>query len=174
MGTSARVSGLYQAWNGAIYARCRGILRDAQAAEDATQEVFIRALLHEDRIPARDDELRWLLCVARNYCLNEVRDRALRPGCDGDGLEGVMPVSLDKQVAARDAVRLVSAQIPGKLREVAWLHYVDGLSQAETASSLGLSRRTVVYWLRAFRQRSHALLTAPACRPLAPLSLRDP
>ena len=39
----------------------------------------------------------------------------------------------------------------GKLREPAYLHYVDGLDQSEVGRILGVSRRTVITWLNKFK-----------------------
>src|SRR5262245_12099271 len=77
--SAGRVTELYRSYGGIIYARCRKLLGDDSAAEDAAQETFIRVFRHLDRAPDERAALAWIYRIATNYCLNEIRDRRLRP-----------------------------------------------------------------------------------------------
>jgi len=58
-----------QAWTVARY-----ILKDAQEAEDATQEAFVKLWNHQDNIDP--ERIRpWLMKVTRNGCLDRLRRR---------------------------------------------------------------------------------------------------
>jgi DNA-directed RNA polymerase specialized sigma24 family protein len=46
--SNARIEKLYGKFGPAIYARCKRLLRDGAAAEDATQDVFMKVLKHLD------------------------------------------------------------------------------------------------------------------------------
>ena len=70
-----RLTELYRRYGPAIYARCRTMLSDESAAEDATQETFLRVQRHLDRVPSAREALYWIYRVATNYCLNELRSR---------------------------------------------------------------------------------------------------
>jgi RNA polymerase sigma-70 factor (ECF subfamily) len=70
-----RLTELYRRYGPAIYARCRTLLADESAAEDATQETFLRVQRHLDRVPSAREALYWIYRVATNYCLNELRTR---------------------------------------------------------------------------------------------------
>src|SRR5689334_20932015 len=138
-----RLTTLYRTYGPVIYARCARMLGDRAAAEDATQETFIRVQRHLDKAPAAQEALAWIYRTATNYCLNEIRDRKLRPEgfaelpeMPGDNIEAVL--------ADRDLVARIVKRSPEKLRAAAWLHHVDGLDQGEVARVLGSSRRTVV------------------------------
>jgi RNA polymerase sigma-70 factor (ECF subfamily) len=54
------------------------ILRDAQAAEDVTQEAFIRAYQHLDRFRDEAAFRPWLLRIVTNLALNQVRSHGRR------------------------------------------------------------------------------------------------
>lgn len=140
-----RLTALYRLYGPVIYARCRRLLGDGAAAEDATQETFMRVHRHLDKADARD-ALGWIYRIATNYCLNEIRDRKRRPE-----LHEQLPELPDGDVPSlledRDLAERIIASAPEKVRVVAWLHYVDGLDQGEVARVLGISRRTVVYRL---------------------------
>src|SRR5437762_3845020 len=68
-----RLTGLYRMYGPIIYARCMRLLGDRAAAEDATQETFIRVHRHLHKAP--DEALGWIYRIATNYCLNEIRNR---------------------------------------------------------------------------------------------------
>src|SRR5262249_36458571 len=70
-----RLTELYRRYGPAIYARCRTLLAPERAAEDATQETFLRVQRHLDRVPSAREALYWIYRVATNHCLNELRSR---------------------------------------------------------------------------------------------------
>jgi RNA polymerase sigma-70 factor (ECF subfamily) len=143
-----------------IYARCRRLLGEGAAAEDATQETFMRVQRHLDKADSRE-ALAWIYRIATNYCLNEIRNRKRRPEPHDeppdiaiDGLEGAL--------SDRDLAERIVARAPEKLRVVAWLHHVDGLDQAEVARVLGISRRTVVNRLAEFTDNARKFVDRSA------------
>jgi RNA polymerase sigma-70 factor, ECF subfamily len=138
---------LYRRYGPTIYARCRRILRDDAAAEDATQETFLRVLRHIEKAPEDREALTWVYRIATNHCLNLLRYQLKRP----EGPEEPPPTANpEDRLADRDFVARVLRRTPPKLAAVAWLHHVDGLQQAEVATVLGISRRTVVNRLAGF------------------------
>jgi RNA polymerase sigma-70 factor (ECF subfamily) len=144
-----RLTTLYRQYGPYIYARCVRLLGDRSAAEDATQETFMRVHRHLDKAPDHAEALAWIYRIATNYCLNEIRDRRLRPLADPDLPEprGDNPAAA---LADRDVVARIIARSPAKLRAPAWLHHVDGFDQGEVARVLGISRRTVLNRLAEF------------------------
>jgi DNA-directed RNA polymerase specialized sigma24 family protein len=52
----------------------------------------------------------------------------------------------------------VIQRAPEKLQEVAVLYYMDGLEQEQIATTLGISRRTVINRLQEFQERSRKFL----------------
>lgn len=154
-----RLAELYRAYGPAIYARCRRMLGDGQAAEDATQETFLRIWRHLDKVPPATEALTWIYRIATNYCLNEIRDRRIRPQPTAD-----LPDRHDGSqrfeavLADRHRVERLVAMTPDELRAAAWLHHIDGMDQAEVARVLGVSRRTVVYRLARFAKRARKIL----------------
>src|SRR5262245_790535 len=151
---------LYRRYGPYIYARCVRLLDDRAAAEDATQETFMRVHRHLQKAPDPNEALGWLYRIATNYCLNEIRNRKLRPQADSDGLDGLDIVgdSLEAVLANRDAVARLIRRSSEKLRAPAWLHYVDGFDQGEVARVLGISRRSVVNRLSEFTENARKFL----------------
>ncbi len=148
-----RMASMYRLYGSTIYARCRRILGDEQAAEDAAQEAFVRVYRHLEKVPDSEHALLWIYRVATNYCLNQIRDvRRRKSILDGRCSE----VGDAFEIAGLD-MREWMVRIPEKLRCVAWLYHVDGMNQQEVADTLGISRRTVVNRLADFNRLARAL-----------------
>jgi len=141
-----RLTALYRQYGPFIYARCVRLLGDRAAAEDVTQETFMRVQRHLHKAPDPSEALAWVYRIATNYCLNEIRNRKLRPQAEDDlaaPLTEVCGEDLEARLANRDVAAKIVRRSPEKLRAPAWLHHVDGLDQGEVARVLGISRRTV-------------------------------
>ena len=87
-GLALDVEGLYLRYGPMVLRRCRGVLRDTAAAEDAAQEVFVTALRFQGRL---NDEApgALLLRIATNLCLNRLRSERRRPEDPAGDPEGV-------------------------------------------------------------------------------------
>lgn len=166
LASADRIARLYGRHSSAVRARCKRLLRNEAAAEDAAQETFVRVLRHAHQLPPDAEALPWLCRIATNYCLNELRHLRIASlvELDDEPLRGAPP-SPEQQIADRQMVRKVLAPVGHKLRQVAVMRHVDGLLDAEIALALGVSRRTVVYRLRAFRERAAVGAVRAACPP---------
>lgn len=153
---------LYRRYGPYIYSRCVRLLGDRSAAEDATQETFMRVHRHLQNAPDPNQALAWIYRIATNYCLNEIRDRKLRPlATEAAGLEPVGN-DLEAVLADRDVVARIVRRSPEKLRAPAWLHYVDGFDQGEIARVLGISRRSVINRLGEFVENARKFIARSA------------
>lgn len=140
---------LYRRHAGAVYARCRYLLRDDDAARDAAQDVFVRALRALPELRAAASPTAFLLRAATNHCLNVLR--ASRAAWR----EEVARVALARtergiEPDARELVRALLGAAPPEAQEVAVLYFVDELTQAEIAQATGRSVPTVRARLREF------------------------
>jgi RNA polymerase sigma factor (sigma-70 family) len=141
---------VYHRHRRAVLAHCRRLLGSAEAGEDATQEVFVRALRQSGRWPIASELRPWLFRIATNYCLNELRGRRLRAHGPSQ-LATALPGDLEECLLARSEVGQLLDRLPPRARDVARLTYVEGMLQQEVADVLGVSRRTVVSCLTQLR-----------------------
>ena len=163
-----RLTELYRRYGPAIYARCRTLLADESAAEDATQETFLRVQRHLDRVPSAREALYWIYRVATNYCLNELRSRRGRPQphvelADLPEVESTHDLdAVEARLADQDLARRLIARAPPKVRLCAWLYHVDGFEQEEVAAIVGVSRRTVATRLAQFSSNARKFVRRSA------------
>lgn len=132
-----------QVYNFALYE-----LRDRHAAEDLTEQVFLRALAglprFEEQAPPPDSSFRvWLFQIARNALANERRQTRRHPVTPlDDALELVAADDPPQTAAAREEVAHALAAIdalPSDRRRALVLRFVDELSTREISQVLGRS-----------------------------------
>jgi len=147
-----------------IYDKCVRILRDNQEAEDAVQETFINAYRYLDRFTYGESHLPWLYRIATNVSLQFLRKRRRRaeaPLLEEKSLSPSIPLGSGDTATRLDARRffdLLLASQDERGREIVVAHYIDGMTQGETADMLGISRRAVVKRLTAFRAQAQKLM----------------
>ncbi|MHB0936054.1 MAG: RNA polymerase sigma factor [Armatimonadota bacterium] len=155
-GDSEAFSQLVVRYRGLIYSICLNELRHTEAAEDLTQEVFIR--MYRDLRKLRDPEklLPWLRRVARNACRMWLRRQRLAE----QPLE-TLGEAQDPAIAARrrqdelrDLLAAVLDAVSPKNREVLVLHYLAHCSEEEIALLLALKPATVKSRLYEGRQQA--------------------
>jgi RNA polymerase sigma factor (sigma-70 family) len=124
-----------------LFAYARQMLAGRQDAEDALQDVFVRAYSGL-RANDRDLALRaWLFRVAHNRCIDELRRPAPPPP---ELLHLVRSSAQDPlvEVDLRESLRRLIADVrrlPDQQRSALLLRELAGLSYAELAASLGIS-----------------------------------
>jgi len=153
---NARIERLYGKYGPAIYARCRRLLKDPVAAEDATQDVFMKVLKHLDAAPSEDAVLPWIHRITTNHCLNLIRD-ARRHAEPVESVPEQADDDFEDSVVTRDFADRVLASAPEALKAPAMLYHGRGMEQSKVAEALGVSRRTVLYRLAEFTRRAMRL-----------------
>ncbi len=152
-----------------VYRFIRASTGDAQEALDLTQDTFIAAFAALTRYDRSRPFLTWLRRIALNKCRDWGRRRRLRTMLwrtkPIDAAYDVPDdtVAPDVQAADRAELARVNAAIvrlPARLRETLILRTVEGLGQAETAQTLGISEKAVETRLYRARSKLSALLAS--------------
>ncbi len=149
-----------------------GILRDAAAADDLTQEVFLRLWGRAGQWKAEAALRSWLLRIATNLALNHLRTVKRRreqpielpPLLEEDEEESPVPAWMIDDTAPRpdealdraERRRLLSrsvAQLSEEKREVFRRVYEDHMEAREVAAELGIPEGTVKSRMHHARQQ---------------------
>jgi RNA polymerase sigma-70 factor (ECF subfamily) len=145
---------LYSTYGGAVYGRCRYLLRDATAAEDAMQDVFARALASETGFRGEASPLTWLLKIATHHCLNVQRaNRAPWRAAFADEVQHRGEAHGGPQEAEqRDLVRQALSRFDTETQAAVVHYWVDEMTLQEVADLLGRSVPTIRKRLADFAQ----------------------
>lgn len=153
---NGRVHSLYRGYRGKVLKRARQLLWNEQAAEDATQEVFLRLLAADEQVLVHPEPLAWLYRVTTNLCLNRLRDERRR------AMLIARNPRMDRQQESAAEVRAVVADIlrrvPSELQEIAVYYHADGMTCDEIAALIGVSRRTIGNRLVEFQSVTSAVM----------------
>ena len=161
---SAREGGLladlYARHAAAVLSRCRYLLKDDEAARDATQEVFARALRALPEFQGAASPTTWLMRIATHLCLNQLR--AARAGWRQELERAAEWRDPGPEPDRRELLRALLGAAEPEEQEMAVLYFVDEMTQAEIAEATGRSLPTVRKRLRGFLAAARAAL-AEAC-----------
>jgi len=149
--------GLYRATVGRVHTLARRLC-GREHADEATQEVFLRAWRKRGSFRGEAAPAAWLSRLARNELVNQARARARR---DEAELGEEPPARLAGQRANRGSdlkidLERALADLPDGARWVFVLHDVEGQAHAEISERLGISVGTSKSQLH----RARALLRA--------------
>jgi RNA polymerase sigma-70 factor (ECF subfamily) len=165
-GDRTALAELYQHLAPRVYGLCRRLLRNREAAEDSTSEVFLkaqRALEAGNYDPAQPLD-RWLLSIAGHLCVDLLRRGGLESrwfvdpeGAGETGRPSLLetastswtssshPGALERLVEreTHDELRAALEKLPERYRVVLTLRYQSEMSYDEIAATLGLKRNLV-------------------------------
>ena len=132
------------------------VLGQAPDVDDIVQEAYLRMLRAD--VPADDDEhlRRYLYRVTSNLIVDRWRRRTHEQGEEMTH----EPASPRPRYEEDAAVAKIFAELKPRDRALLWLAYVEGESDEEIASSLGVGRRGVKVMLFRARRRLRDLLQA--------------
>jgi RNA polymerase sigma-70 factor (ECF subfamily) len=147
-GDRAAFGQLMHRYTGAVYNLAYRMLGGAEDAEDASQEIFLRAYT---RLASFDRDRRfstWLLSIASNYCIDRLRRRRYA-WLTLDDVAFSLPAkergpersALDREQQA--IVQRALQKLPDNYRTVTVLRYWNDLSYEEIAQVTGLTESTI-------------------------------
>jgi RNA polymerase sigma-70 factor (ECF subfamily) len=148
------------------------LLRDAEEARDAAQETFVWAYAAIGTYDVAQPFAPWLLRIARNHCLDQLRRRlpaASQVALDAEAEDGEPARQLPdaeargadevlERAQTRTALEAAVSALPPNYREVIQLFHVEQLSYKEIAGTLDVPIGTVMTWLHRARGKLRTAL----------------
>ena len=143
-GDEGALKDTYRQFGGLVYTFCRRTLDEARA-KDVTQEVFISAWKgHESYDPAKGNLAGWLIAIARNRIVDNVRGEQRHSGrrADNDPAEVAVEAQVDR-IADRMMIAEALRALPERARRVIKMHYFDDLTHRQISERTSLPLGTV-------------------------------
>jgi len=147
-GDRAAFGQLMHRYAGAVYNLTYRMLGSAEDAEDASQEIFLRAYTRLESFDRQRRFSTWLLSVGSNYCIDRLRRRRFSWLTLDDAAFELRSkersperIALDHEQQA--IVQRALQQLPENYRMVTVLRYWSDLSYEEIAKVTGLPESTI-------------------------------
>jgi len=148
-GDLSPASEIYDRYSGRIYNFALRFLKNSEAAEDATQEVFVKMIRHASQFQGDAKLSTWLFSITANWCRDYLR-KADNKSKESDDVLVTLPAPLenspDRNLEQREnearIQRALKALTPEQ-REAILLSRYQGLSYAEIAQISGCSEGAV-------------------------------
>jgi RNA polymerase sigma-70 factor (ECF subfamily) len=151
---------LLPAFRRKVFGLAYSFLRDREAAEDVTQEVFIKVWRALPGFDARASMSTWIYTIARNASLSALRRRRAQSSLSDpevmEAVEASNPVPPADAMVDRAAILRLVDQLPMKQRQVIMLFYMEAQSHEEVADMLAMPVGTVKTLLHRARARLSA------------------
>ncbi len=150
-GRDAALAELVRRYQHDIYRFCLHYLKDVESARDMAQETFIRVYTASGRFDVNRKFKPWVLCIARNLCLNELKRKRAAPmetlddyaSTSRDESGEVMRYSgsgPDEVLMARERLDLLDRalrDLGDEARELVMLRFFERLPAKEIAEIVG-------------------------------------
>ena len=163
---------LYRTLEPLIYRACLRVLKQQEAARDATHDAFVKLIEVSGGRRTADVSRAWLLRVARNICLNQLRAR--KRGQEVGSKPSFNPAQ-QQDPDERELVQSILMRFSPPTQRIAIGVLVEELKCGEVAKLLRMSPRTVSRALARFLTDARkVLLRSDAMRGKAPKKQLSP
>jgi len=132
---------LYREHAGKVYGLCLRMTRDAQLAEDCTQDTFINAWRALAGFETRSSLSTWLHRIAVNVSLAKRRKSSPVEPAPEEGEDVAGEWTLETPVEVHEIETAIGA-LPDGARDALVLHALYGYSHGEAAQMLGIAEGT--------------------------------
>lgn len=147
-GDFSPASEIYDRYSARIYNFAFRFLKNAEAAEDATQEVFVKMMRHANQFQGDAKLSTWLFSITANWCRDYLR-KADNKAKEAEDVLVTLPApgdSPERNLETREneqKVRKALSALTPEQREAILLSRYQGLSYAEIAQIAGCSEGAV-------------------------------
>lgn len=147
------VEDFYKRYAPFVYRRCRWLLNDEEEALDALQEVFVKVLINKKQLQNRYPS-GLLFRISTNVCLNIKRKKSNFQNINkNDALMRIAEFDeREKRIIISDLLERLFKKEKSSTREIAVMHFVDGMTLKEVSEEVGLSLSGVRRRLRELKK----------------------
>ena len=129
---------LYQRTRTAVYGLALSYLKNAQNAQDLTQDVYVQVWDCAEQYRPTGSPMGWLLTVCRNLCLMRLRREKKNAALSEEEWDAIPAQECGLDTDERTLLQGALASLADEERRVVLLHAVTGLKHREIAALLAL------------------------------------
>jgi RNA polymerase sigma-70 factor (ECF subfamily) len=166
-GNTAYFKKLVEKYQNTIYRLSRSYLGNIEEAEDATQEIFLRAFKSLSRFRLEKRFLTWLYTIAVNQLKTRyarlLRFNTRKRELDHEPVSlGNSPELITEQREVKREINRAVAGLPQTLKEIVLLYYFEEMNVTEIAEILDISQENVKSRLFRARKKLRMILEKSA------------
>ena len=135
---------LYQRTRSAVYGLTLSYLKNAQDAQDLTQDVYVQVWDRAEQYRLIGSPMGWLLAVCRNLCLMRLRREERHAALSEEEWDAIPARECGLDADERALLQGALTVLGEEERRIVLLHAVTGLKHREIAALLELPLPTVL------------------------------
>lgn len=156
---------LYNRYSNKVYSKCLSLLKNEAAAEDASQDIFLKIFLNLSSFNQKSRFSTWVYSITYNYCIDFIRKKKKENTVLSDEDQADLDIEEevgDKEIFEMEIVRLkeILEEIPPEDKNVLIMKYRDGLSIKEIGGVISKSESAVKMKLKRAKQKVKQRYTA--------------
>ncbi|MVM33824.1 sigma-70 family RNA polymerase sigma factor [Spirosoma sp. HMF4905] len=157
---------LYNRYVNKVYKRCLSMTKDADQAQDFTQDIFLKVFHKLDAFQERSTFSTWLYSISYNYCADQLRLAKRLPTTSWEeaGMDHHTTDVADSQLheEALQVVQQAMTALSVEERALLRLKYEDGMSIEELAQLYEIKPSAVKMRLKRSREKVRSLCVQPS------------
>jgi RNA polymerase sigma-70 factor (family 1) len=149
-GDAAAFAEIFHFYNARLFPFVRRLTKSDLIAEEIVQEVFLRLLVHREKMASMERPGAWLFLVASNLSMTHLRNAfnatVKHTGAQRHAMAMNATDALLEELDGREMATIVEAavrELPPKRQQVFRLSRYEGLTHQEIADRLSISPHTV-------------------------------
>lgn len=145
-GNEEAFAALYNRYWKRIYTIAFPYLKSQEAAQDVTQDVFVKLWTHKEHLAEVQAFRPYLFVMARNMIISSLRNKVFHEYLDGDGPLEEELLLPERQLSFKQSLALLHQaieQLPPQQQKAYKLSRDEGMSYEQIAQEMDISRLTV-------------------------------
>ena len=139
---------LYRRYSAKVFAKCRTLLGEEEAARDAMQDIFMKIMLSLAAFSERSQFSTWVYSITYNYCIDQIRKRKKGQtifSSDADNAPDIAEEVADDWLLDMELkyLRLVMNALPLGDKAILMMKYHHEMSIKEIAEAIDKSESAV-------------------------------
>ncbi len=150
---------LYNKYINKIYGKCLSLLKNETAAQDATQDIFLKIFLNLTKFNRKSQFSTWVYSITYNYCIDTIRRKKKENTILTDedaGKEDVVEEVSDTMIVEMEYERLktILELLPEDDKMVLLMKYREGLSIKEISTIFKKSESAIKMKLKRAKHKA--------------------
>lgn len=143
-GSRDAFAALYERSRTAVYAMALSVVKNADLAQDITQDAFVAVWEHAPLYRSQGSPMAWILTITRNLALMELRRRGKAADLSESEWSAIPADAPRVSTEERMFLEKALGSLGDEERRIVLLHAVSGLKHREIAALLELPLATVL------------------------------